>query len=555
VTEPARDMKPPNDRLARAPTGTTASGLLRSWHRDLPRDLLTQASRRLSAICLLGATLWIVSTILFHYVDRVLGAGDLRWLSWQPTDWLVALGAGISLALYVYVRRSRSDPQFLLDLGLVYMVANGLIAGMLTHWDPLLGNRSLAPTLSWLGITVLLFAAMLPNHPWKTLVAGALTVSMNPAGMLIARARGVWSFDHAGMAWMMHYPDFLVLIVAVIIARVVFGLGRQVAKAREMGSYQLGQLLGKGGMGEVYRATHRMLARPAAIKLIRPEVLGRAHGEDAGRAAGRFRREAEVAASLRSPHTVELYDFGETEDGTLYFAMELLDGLDLETLVRETGPLPASRVVRILRQVCDSLEEAHARGLVHRDIKPANIHLGRLGLLHDYVKVLDFGLVTAATGQLTDMPLSTVVGVVRGTPAYMAPEMATGEPLDGRSDLYSLGCVAYFLLTGRLAFEGETALQMLMRRLQEDPLPPSQRTELPIPVALDAVVLACLARKRDDRPAGAADLRRRLNALDVPPWTDDQAAQWWAQHRPVAPPTDPFTPGPVTALVTRGIDE
>jgi len=534
---PREAHETPPGAVIRPPTGSTATGLLRSWHRDLPRDLLTQASRRLSVICLLGATLWTVSTILYHYVDRVMGAGDLRWLSWQPSDWLVSLGAGLSLALFFYVRRSRRDPKFLLDLGLAYMIVTGLIAGTIIHWDPTLADQSRAPTVSWLGVVVLLFAAVLPNQPWKIFVAGLLTVSMNPIGMLIARARGVWPFDHASAAWIMHYPDYLVLIIAVVIAHVIFGLGRQVAKAREMGSYQIGQLLGKGGMGEVYRATHRMLARPAAIKLIRPEMLGDPHGEGAERTAVRFRREAEVAASLRSPHTVELYDFGETEDGTLYFAMELLDGVDLETLVRETGPLPASRVVYILQQVCASLEEAHARGLVHRDIKPANIHLGRLGLLHDYVKVLDFGLVTAAAGRMATMTMSTVVGVIRGTPAYMAPEMAMGEPLDGRSDVYALGCVAYYLLTGRLAFEGETALQMLMRRLNEDPLPPSQRTELPVPASLDAIVLACLARRRDDRPA-AADLRRRLNSIDLPPWTEDAAAQWWAQHYPPTSPDD-----------------
>jgi hypothetical protein len=192
----------------------------------LPKDLLRQASHRLSTICLLGAALWIVSTILFQYIDRVLGAGDLCWLSWQPSDWLVALGAGVSLALFLYVRRSRRDPQSLLDLGLVYMVVTGLIAGTILHWDPLLGPQSVDPALSWLGVVVLLFAAMLPNHPWKIFIAGVLTVSMNPVGMLIGRARGVWSFDHAGVAWMMHYPDFLVVIVAVVIVRVVFGLGR-----------------------------------------------------------------------------------------------------------------------------------------------------------------------------------------------------------------------------------------------------------------------------------------------------------------------------------------
>ena len=216
---------------------------------------------------------------------------------------------------------------------------------------------------------------------------------MNPLSMLIAKARGTWDFGAPPNALLMHYPDYLIVGVSVVIANVVRRLGQQVAQAREMGSYQLGDLIGSGGMGEVYRATHRMLARPAAIKLIRPEMVGEGSGEAAQLAVKRFRREAEAAASLRSPHTVELYDFGVTEDGTMYFVMELLDGMTLDALVSRAGPLPAGRVIHILRQVCESLAEAHASGLIHRDIKPANIHVGRQGLTHDFVKVLDFGLV------------------------------------------------------------------------------------------------------------------------------------------------------------------
>src|SRR5262249_26664089 len=207
-----------------------------------------------------------------------------------------------------------------------------------------------------------------------------------------ARARGVWDFGPAWNVLVMHYPDYVLVVVSTIISGVVVRLGQQVTSARELGSYHLGELLGKGGMGEVYKATHRMLARPAVIKLIRPEMLG---GDNAlaAQIATRFRREAEAAANLRSPHTVELYDFGVAEDGTLYFVMELLEGSDVETLVKEKGPQQAARAIYIVRQVCESLEEAHARGLVHRDIKPANVHVGRLGLEHDFVKVLDFGLV------------------------------------------------------------------------------------------------------------------------------------------------------------------
>jgi serine/threonine-protein kinase len=344
--------------------------------------------------------------------------------------------------------------------------------------------------------------------------------------------------------------------VSLVIARVVTGLGHQVARAREMGSYELGDLIGRGGMGEVYKATHRMLARPAAIKLIRPELLAARNGEQAEIAVERFHREATAAAQLRSPHTVGLYDFGTTDDGTLYFAMELLDGMDLESLVEQTGPLPAARVVHILRQVCDSLEEAHASGLVHRDIKPANIHIGRFGLRDDFVKVLDFGLVTSGAVVGSRAQLATLVGTIPGTPAYMAPEMALGEKVDGRADIYALGCVAYYLLTGQLVFATDNAMQSLVKRLHEEPVRPSERTELPIPSDLEALVLACLGKQAASRPT-AGDLARSLAAVNVAPWTDEQARHWWAVHHPEKASASNYRPSPVddrlTAMVTPGV--
>jgi serine/threonine-protein kinase len=329
----------------------------------------------------------------------------------------------------------------------------------------------------------------------------------------------------------MHYPDYLLVGVAVVISHVVTTLGRQVAKAREMGSYQLGELLGRGGMGEVYKASHRMLARPAAIKLIRPEMLGGTDPAVASRAVARFRREAEAAAHLRSAHTVDLYDFGVTDDQTLYLVMELLDGMDLESLVRQYGPMPGSRVVHVLRQVCESLEEAHLRGLVHRDIKPANIHIGRVGCREDFVKVLDFGLVkSAAVGPA--QTLATIEGVIMGTPAYMAPEMALDDRVDGRADLYALGCVAYYLLTGDQVFTGDSVLKVITQHLQATPVPPSERTELPIPAPLEQLVLACLAKKPEDRPQTAQQLARALNAIEGMTWSEQDAHRWWSQHHP-----------------------
>jgi hypothetical protein len=497
--------------------------------REVPDDLLRDASRRLGIMSLLGAALWSVGTVLYHVA---MISQDAAWASWQSSDSIAVTSALVSLALYWYTRRANRDPHFILDLGLVHLVWTGVALGLLMHWDPVpMQTMNVTPQVSWIGVVTLLFAAIVPNPPWKMALAGVFAVSMAPLGMIIGEWRGVWPMTSPLDPIVMHYQDFLLAGVSALVSHVVVGLGQEVAKAREMGSYQLGDLIGRGGMGEVYKATHRMLARPAAIKLIRPEQMG-APGSSGGQSAlTRFKREATSAANLQSPHTVNLYDFGVTADGTFYFAMELLEGMDLETLVRKHGPQPASRVVYVLAQVCESLEEAHEAGLVHRDIKPANIHLGRLGVRHDFAKVLDFGLVKRAVDSGETFTQATGAGVVPGTPAYMAPETALGQPVDGRADLYALGCVAYYLLTGALVFEGE-GLQQLVKRLHDDPVPPSQRTELPIPRELDAIVMALLARDPAGRPSTARELYERLHALPIPRWTDAQAAEWWQLRMP-----------------------
>jgi len=269
-----------------------------------------------------------------------------------------------------------------------------------------------------------------------------------------------------------------------------------------------------------------MLARPAAIKLIRPEVLGA--GSDVARRAlvERFRREANTAALLGSPHTIDLYDFGVADDGTLFYVMELLEGIDLETLVVRFGPLPPERVIHILRQACRSLGEAHERGLVHRDIKPSNIQTCRVGLDVDFVKVFDFGLVRAE-GQSLDIGL-TMPGFIAGTPSFTAPEAALQQVVDRRADLYALGCVAFWLLTGKLVFEAENHTQMLLRHIQDAPDPPSRHASHAIPPELDAVVLACLAKNPEERFQDAMTLAAQLGAVPgLPAWSDERARSWW----------------------------
>jgi serine/threonine-protein kinase len=289
-------------------------------------------------------------------------------------------------------------------------------------------------------------------------------------------------------------------------------------------------------MGEVWRAEHRLLARPAAVKLIRADALG--HGGPDRRRVNlqRFEREAQATASMRCPHTVELYDFGVADDGTFFYVMELLDGLDLDALVRTHGPVPAARAVYLLRQVCHSLGEAHDIGLIHRDLKPANIFACRYGRETDWVKVLDFGMVKHRAERGDSAPKLTAENVVGGTPAYMSPEQALGEPLDGRADLYAVGCVAFWLLTGQQAFEGRTPMETMMQHVHVAPVPPSTRTELPVPSEMDEIVMRCLRKEPGERFQTADETARALTAVPLTErWSAVQAAQWWERHYPRPP--------------------
>src|SRR5262249_5779954 len=304
---------------------------------------------------------------------------------------------------------------------------------------------------------------------------------------------------------------------STVASRTVCGLRKQVEDAAEIGQYVLESKIGSGGMGEVWRARHRMLIRPAALKLVRPQGLGSAPARDHDVLLRRFEREARATAGLQSPHTVQLYDFGVTEDGTLYYVMELLEGMDLETLVEKFGPMPAERAICLLSQVCSSLEEAHENGLVHRDIKPANLVVTRIGADWDFVKVLDFGLVKLGSGRRDEQSIRlTTDGGASGTPAYMAPEIVLGEAKTSHAvDIYSLGCVGYWLLTGKLVFEGPGAMKVMVAHAQTLPTPPSSRVELPIPPELDALILECLEKDPAKRPASAAALQSRLNSIPV----------------------------------------
>ena len=509
------------------PGGTSAEpGIARDRVRSLPYDLLKEASKRLEIMSLLAALLWVLGTVGDRVALLAMSHGNRIWLHGQATDIIAAISVAASLGLFFYIRSGDREPRFLLDLGLGYMIFTAAALGLMMHWFPVPTEWPVSPMISWIGAVVLMSSAIVPNSPMKTLIAGLIAASMNPLGMLIAKARGTWDFGSLGNVLVMHYPDYLLVGVAVVISRVVTRLGQQVTRAREMGSYRLVARLGKGGMGEVWRARHHMLARDAAIKLIHPDMLSRKSGSDSILVQRRFEQEAKATASLRSPHTVELYDFGVTQDGIFYYVMELLDGIDLETLVKKFGPQPPARVVNIVRQVCRSLADAHDHGLIHRDIKPTNIFLCRLGNEYDFVKVLDFGLVKVLDNDDAKM---TAEGATTGTPAYMAPEMAMGSsPVDGRTDLYGLGCVAYWLLTGSLVFDEKTAPAMMLAHLQKAPIAPSRKSHLVVPASLERAIMMCLEKGPAERPAGADVLARMLEGCDGSgSWTSEDAALWW----------------------------
>ena len=503
----------------------------------LPPDLLQKVRSRVKLAALLLALGFLVDPaifLLFWLIARVTGEvpaeveTDLQGLT------VNLLAILISLGVWAVARRPRSSQAILLSVGLVFEVVICLVISIDTH-QYFAGLGQEPPHLTWVVPIIILFPLILPSPPGRMLLAAIGAAATSPISLLILSAAGTISttaeqFVHASL------NPALAVVLAYFAARVVYGLNLDVVRARRLGSYRLTTLLGRGGMGEVWKAEHHLLARPAAIKLIEPQALAASASEPQDAILHRFEREAQATASLRSPNTVHLYDFGRSDDGTLYYVMELLDGMDLETLIERYGPVPAERAVHLLLQVCHSLAEAHETGLVHRDIKPANVFVCRYGLECDFVKVLDFGLVKSRRVPGEEDLHRTAEDVAGGTPAYMAPEQALGSAeVDGRTDLYGVGCVAYWLLTGHRVFESTNAIEMITHHLRTPPTAPSASTELAVPPELDRIVLDCLAKSPADRPDSALGLAARLREVATAhPWTGERATEWWNRHRPVA---------------------
>lgn len=468
----------------------------------------------------LAAVLFAVAFVLAYVARPRVGA---------PPGLEVALAAGavsaaLVSAMILALTTKQRDPRGLFEVAAGFEVAACLIIGLAEHWPP----WPLEPVVrgvSWSCLVLVTFPWIAPARPRASLVVSLIAATASPVAMFLSMLKGNALPPVQAQAALL-LPPYLCAGVAYLLARRLHGMRRGVAV--RMGPYELIERLGEGGMGEVWRASHERLAKPAAVKLVRPQVVSKQVGEEPHVVFRRFEREARATAALTSAHTVSVFDYGYTPDGAFYYAMELLRGVDLETLVTRYGPQPPERVAALLLQVCDSLQEAHEAGLIHRDIKPANIYVCRLGTTHDFVKVLDFGLVISGDDAETRLTRLTQDGLASGTPAYMAPEMATRGQLDARADLYGLGCVAYFLLTGRLVFESKSPMKMLKDHVQTQPVPPSQRLGRALPEGLESAVLACLEKHPDRRPSSAGQLAALIRAVPFEnPWTPERAAAWW----------------------------
>jgi hypothetical protein len=352
-----------------------------------------------------------------------------------------------------------------------------------------------------------------------------------------------------GLLGLLTATALLLLGLTLLAGRLEKRMRAAVIAAGQLGQYALEEKIGEGGMGSVYRARHAMLRRPTAVKLLEPAKTTHV-------SVARFEREVQLTSQLNHPNTITIYDYGRTEEGVFYYAMEFLDGYSLDVLVHRFGPLPDGRVIEILAQVCGSLVEAHSAGLIHRDIKPANIMLTQRGGVPDFVKLLDFGLVKAIDSRR--MQTLTAADAITGTPLYMAPEtIQDAEGGDARGDLYALGAVGYYLLTGKPVFDTGSVLDIMRAHVETEPLPPSRRTERPISRELELLILMCLEKSPADRPQSASEMASLLTqCVPEQPWTAADAASWWQQHQGtvVADPRETVTQD-VTLGATLGYSE
>jgi eukaryotic-like serine/threonine-protein kinase len=495
-----------------------AESVVRARLRELPIiHILTLVMANFWRCTILGDNDCALRCLDASAIAFLLALVALLWSRWHiPLAWLQALELGMLGILAT--RLAIVEYHLVLTLSLCHdsAMAQFTLKNVVLLTAILIPSYGLYVPKSWRRAA--LVVGPLALLPFATL----LVLYLRHPDAMAWLVRGVRATESP--RFLLFSFDAMVLLILAVAstfgARVISLLRRQIAEARHLGQYRLRRRIGAGGMGEVYLAEHQLLKRPCALKLLRPESMADP------RSLARFEREVRLTAALSHPNTVEIYDYGRTDKGTYYYVMEYLPGMSLADLVERHGPQQPGRVVYLLRQICQALREAHAAGLIHRDIKPSNIFVSRRGGMDDVAKLLDFGLVLPIAS--AGAPQLSREGQILGTPLFMSPEQATGGgELDGRSDIYSLGAVAYFVLTGRPPFEGEDGLRLLIAHARDPVVPPSL-LDVNIPRDLERVVLRCLSKEPADRFPDSETLEGALgDCACKDDWGQHHAARWW----------------------------
>jgi serine/threonine-protein kinase len=490
-------------------------------------------------IALFGKLTFFLSIGFFVLLNLISSLHPLyRWgfvFGLQSNRWHL-FGALCSLAVWVIAARGKLGHLTLvvLDGAGTFAMMGGYALTGLTMVSALRGPRVDLVVMLAAMLLLMARAVVVPSTPRFTAVVGCFTATL-PLFVGLQAARNLPHPPEVPLEVLIVAYDAIwstiIVVTATLASKVIYGLRQEAHEAKRLGQYTLESKIGEGGMGAVYRAQHALLRRPTALKLLPPERMGTSN-------LSRFEREVQLTSRLTHPNTVAIYDYGRTPDGIFYYAMEYLDGLDLHQVVELDGPQDPSRVVHILLQVCGALSEAHGVGLVHRDIKPANIILCERGGVPDTAKVVDFGLVKqldsdGGPSSTRDQLGMSGVSVIMGTPQFLSPEaIVSPDKIDARSDIYSLGAVAYFLLTGTNVFDGRTVVEVCSQHLQAPPLPPSLRLGRDLPRRLEEVVLSCLEKSPSKRPQSARLLAGALCDAGVAPWTEERAVAWWTRIGP-----------------------
>jgi len=513
-------------------SGSLSDELARTITSGLKNEELEERRRAMRAVFAVGVIAWPSFALADLVAIHQVGGASLAWtLGWRAVGELV----GVS-ALLAVTHRPKLTTRDLLAIDLFVFAVGSALVAMIAVPSGGLVTRSMQGVM----LLAIVRATYVPSRWSRALLMSMPTVLAFPATMALA---ATWD-PHVRAQWTnredlnVFLYDFLFVFAGTVMgsigSHILYTARRQVWEARKLGHYRLKARIGGGGMGDVWLARHDPLDRPVALKVLRE---GAARDEGAVR---RFVREARAASRLRHPNTIRVFDFGASDDGVFYIAMELLDGLDLETIVANGGPVTNARAIRFARQICGSLAEAHELGIVHRDVKPANLFVTQIGDEFDFVKVLDFGVAHVAREQTIAPKAShppgdgdgAADGDVVGTPAYLSPEMVTGDAVDARSDLYSLGAVLYFMVTGSPLFPNKSFRETLLAHAMHDPLPPSARTDDVAP-DLERVILKCLAKQPAFRYQTAREVDAALAAcVDASKWNNDAARSYWTSLRP-----------------------